>query len=476
MKKDRLVTSNNGINYIYSDFLKMFSFAPISQQFETRDIRLNHNHSKKVFFNDHNFFRSDQINFVSEYSVDNIKSNLANMRQLLIEVTDACNLKCKYCSYGDLYTNFDNRECKQQTFSNVKILVDHLVDLWNSSYNISHDKNIHIGFYGGEPLLNMGLIVETIEYLESIQGDNFHFNYNMTTNGVLLNKHLNFIVQHQFSLLISLDGNEFNSSYRLDKRGNASFSRVINNIRLIQSKYPNYFKNKVNFNAVLHNRNSVEDVFSYIKHEFDKVPRIAELKVNGLSDKGKDKLNQMYNSKFDSFNVASHEIKTQIEFQFEDSASIFFHTFIRNFCGNAIDSYVNLFDVEENTPYIPTGTCRPFERKLFLTVNGKILPCEKVGQNHVMATLNDGILDIDYERIIAYYHSLYKKVINKCKSCFMKKTCGQCIFLIEDQNKKFICPGYMQKNKCTEYFANYLFYAESHPYIYESLMNNVVID
>ena len=37
--------------------------------------------------------------------------------------------------------------------------------------------------------------------------------------------------------------------------------------------------------------------------------------------------------------------------------------------------------------YIPTGTCRPFERKLFLTVRGKILPCEKIGQEHAIGYL-----------------------------------------------------------------------------------------
>jgi predicted nucleic-acid-binding Zn-ribbon protein len=34
---------------------------------------------------------------------------LANLSQLVFEVTDACNLKCKYCGYGEFYNDYDSR-------------------------------------------------------------------------------------------------------------------------------------------------------------------------------------------------------------------------------------------------------------------------------------------------------------------------------------------------------------------------------
>ena len=80
---------------------------------------------------------------------------MACLRQLLIEVTDKCNLKCKYCGYGEFYSNYDRRETRNQTFDNVKVLIDYLANLWRSDYNISHNNTVTIGFYGGEPLLNM---------------------------------------------------------------------------------------------------------------------------------------------------------------------------------------------------------------------------------------------------------------------------------------------------------------------------------
>lgn len=454
--KKQVIKSNNEHFYVYSNSHKMFMF--------------NKNGLKD------DFFVEDEIAFKTDYSSETIKMNLANLRQLLIEVTDACNLQCKYCGYGELYANYDKREAKQQQFENVKLLIDRLSELWRSEYNTSYNKNITVGFYGGEPLMNMRLIKETIAYLESLQDINVSFSYNMTTNGVLLNKYMDFLVEKNFKLLFSLDGNEYNSGYRVDKHGRDSFDKVLSNIKLIQSTYPDFFDKNVNFNAVLHDRNSVEDVFSFIKQEFGKTPRVAELNTNGLSEKGKEELQHMFNSRYDSFDKASEAFKSKEDTQLEDSAATFFHTFVRDFCGNYYNSYVDLFDSEDSTTYIPTGTCRPFERKIFLTVNGKILPCEKMGQNHVLGFLKDGILDLDYEKVGKYYHDMYEKVIKNCKTCFLQKTCGQCMFLLEEKDGKLICPGYMGKNKSTDYFAHYLSYAEEHPDLYESVMSTIAID
>jgi uncharacterized protein len=32
---------------------------------------------------------------------------LLHLKQLVFEVTDACNLRCKYCAYSDFYEGYD---------------------------------------------------------------------------------------------------------------------------------------------------------------------------------------------------------------------------------------------------------------------------------------------------------------------------------------------------------------------------------
>ncbi|GHT49143.1 hypothetical protein AGMMS49982_01940 [Bacteroidia bacterium] len=46
-------------------------------------------------------------NYLTE---ENIIYQLANLRQITFEVTDACNLKCTYCGYGEFYNDHDKRE------------------------------------------------------------------------------------------------------------------------------------------------------------------------------------------------------------------------------------------------------------------------------------------------------------------------------------------------------------------------------
>ena len=70
---------------------------------------------------------------------------------------------------------------------------------------------------------------------------------------------MDYLVEKNFSILISLDGNEVQSAYRVDKHGNSSFSRVVRNVKKLQETYPDYFEKKVNFNSVLHNLNSVAE-------------------------------------------------------------------------------------------------------------------------------------------------------------------------------------------------------------------------
>ena len=40
---------------------------------------------------------------------EDVISNLLNLSHLIFEVTDACNLRCKYCGYADLYKGYDKR-------------------------------------------------------------------------------------------------------------------------------------------------------------------------------------------------------------------------------------------------------------------------------------------------------------------------------------------------------------------------------
>lgn len=64
---------------------------------------------------------------MTEYiSSEQIYDALANLPQLVFEVTDACNLKCKYCIYGEFYEDHDVRENSMLPIDKAIRLIDYL--------------------------------------------------------------------------------------------------------------------------------------------------------------------------------------------------------------------------------------------------------------------------------------------------------------------------------------------------------------
>jgi len=220
----------------------------------------------------------------------NIRYHLQNLHHLVFEVTDKCNLNCKYCGYSEFYRGYDSRTGKNLSFTRAKLIIDYLLDLWKGDYSDGTNHEFNIGFYGGEPLINVQFIKQVIDYVESseLEKTGRICSYSMTTNGMLLDQYMDFLVEKDFRLMISLDGDEYAQSYRIDHSGKKSFDCVFSNTKLLQEKYPEFFKSKVNFNSVLHNRNEVESIYQFIRTRFDKIPRIAQLSQVGICEEMKD--------------------------------------------------------------------------------------------------------------------------------------------------------------------------------------------
>lgn len=122
-----------------------------------------------------------------------------NLTQLILQVTQNCNLRCDYCIYsGGYYTRTHSN--KKMNFELAKSGIDYL---------IKHSRNsqkLFLGFYGGEPLLEFNLIKKCIEYIEQ-EGEGKKFDYVITTNATLINDEiLEFFVKNDFKVTISLDG------------------------------------------------------------------------------------------------------------------------------------------------------------------------------------------------------------------------------------------------------------------------------
>ena len=113
---------------------------------------------------------------------EDVRRCLSNSPQLTFEITDACNLRCEYCGYGKFYSDYDERKSTRLSPQRAKALLDYLGSLWRSELNVSHNQNVYISFYGGEPLMNVPFIKEIISYVEELDCPSRNFTFNMTAN------------------------------------------------------------------------------------------------------------------------------------------------------------------------------------------------------------------------------------------------------------------------------------------------------
>lgn len=404
-----------------------------------------------------------------------IKSALANTPQLTFEVTDACNLRCEYCAYGKLYSDYDVRSNKMLSVKTAERFIDYMTTLWNSSDNRSVNNNLYISFYGGEPLLNMPFIREIVDYTRQKRLKK-SCTYNMTTNAILLDCYMDFLVENNFSLLISLDGDKTGDSYRIKADGKESFEQVTANIDKLRLTYPDYFERKVSFNSVLHNHNSIDSIRTFIKGHYKKIPRISDINDTGIREDMRDEFMRMYRNSYE--NLLQNENYGEIEKEMFLSSPTY-HSATIFLMQNSEFKYENynelLYGKLEKQSFIPSGTCIPFSRKVFITVNGKVLPCERIGQQYSIGFIDENGVDIDFESIAKKYNEYYSKIESQCKACKNYKNCIQCIFNLNGINSdKWVCKGFMDYKQYEQYIQSQLSFFTRHPDAYSEIMNKVI--
>lgn len=409
----------------------------------------------------------DSYEFITE---DLLKQGIANSRQVVFETTERCNLKCKYCGYNDIYSTFEKRTKRELSFDKAKRFLDFMKEQWNSPLNVSYNKQIAISFYGGEPLMNFSLIEKVVDYVSKWKLDNNYIVFSMTTNGTLLDRYMDFLVNWNFTLFISIDGDKYHNSFRTYANGKESFEKVYNNITLIQQKYPDYFQKKVNFNSVFHKRSSYLEVSNFFQKAFGKSPLFLALNTFGVIEEKKDKFELLYKNPTETLDNESAyhpELKEQFS-----SLNIKLLSLLNCYHANLFPDYnALLYDVKNGI--IPTGTCLPFQHKIYVSTSGKILPCEKVGSDFVMGQITDQEVAIDYAGIARYYNDKYQRVItelcSKCKNVF----CKSCLFTMKEKEGKLQCGKFLSKNGFNRDLTSILSECEENPQIVTKLWDSL---
>lgn len=434
----------------------------------------NYSKRKYQYLKEHGFFNSlPNKYFFFTLSPEIVKDKILDTLQIIFEVTDSCNLNCKYCGYGEMYNNHDKRNTKDIDLQSAITLLDFFIKGWEEKGISSIKKNIYISFYGGEPLKNVTAIRKLISYIERHFPSNVSPEYSITTNGLLLKKHIDYLVDKKFNILISLDGNEYSNSYRSTVHGKDSFNSVYNTVKWLQTTYPSFFNSNIEFNAVLHNRNNSNELLDFFQKEFGKVPSIGTLNPNGVDPIKKDEFERMYKTLDEDFDSIENKQETEEAFFLRSAQTAIAKKFAARFLDNAFNDFTDLLQKRSSAyRYINNGSCIPFSRRILMTVNNKLFPCERIGHDSPLGYIQDNRIYIDSEAINKY-SILFNNVKHLCAQCYQYKNCPTCIYCELKNNVS--CPNFTNYSQMQKELAEYISIFELHRSFYKQITETVQI-
>lgn len=161
-----------------------------------------------------------ELLFTKEFLV--VPSNVnRNVKALCLNVAHDCNMRCRYCfaSQGSF-----GGDCLLMPLETGKAALEFLVK------NSGGRRNLEVDFFGGEPLMNFGVVKELVAYGRSLEKEyNKNFRFTLTTNGLLLNDEINaFLNENMDNVVLSLDGRkEVNDFMRPVPSGASSYDIII---------------------------------------------------------------------------------------------------------------------------------------------------------------------------------------------------------------------------------------------------------
>jgi uncharacterized protein len=293
----------------------------------------------------------------------------------------------------------------------------------------------------------------------------------MTTNGIFIRKYMDILYKNDFKLLISLDGNEKNNAYRMFKNGKPAYKNILENVKALQKKYPDYFSHHVEFNALLHNKNSVSDIYRFFKDYFGKKPYISSLNTSGIKESQKKEFWKTYANIEQSLHESEDYSLIEKDMLFKLPPVRDVKRFLYKYNEFCFINYNNLIYDDSSHEKIITGTCSPFSLRVFLTVNGKALPCERIGHEFSLGDVTPDGVELDFKKIEEKYNNYYRNLKTHCIKCHNAEYCGQCIFnieKIEDENPP--CNGFMTETDYKKFLSSYLNYCEEQPESFSKIL------
>lgn len=349
-----------------------------------------------------------------------------NVEMLILELTERCNLRCKYCIYQNTNKNYRTYGEKDMSFDTAKKAIDFLV---SHSFAVDRNTKLKLTFYGGEPLLKFDLMKKCVNYAKKCASDR-KWIFSMTSNLTLLTDEMcKWFAENKFSVTVSLDGDrETHDSQRVFPNGKGSFDIVMKNLKRLVLSYDNQDRTLISINSVI-------------------TPPYDEEKLNRMQD---------FFASFDWISEQTHHTWTYAQYGVSHSMEELQYMLIRNETANADeldpitqwhyektllnpkqslftgkDEMRSLLDIQERRIIDEpsrivslNACCVPGVRRIYATVDGKFKVCERIGYSPDIGNVDTGL---DYSIIKKYYIDEYiEKSMSDCQHCWAVNLCSVC--------------------------------------------------
>ena len=181
------------------------------------------------------------------------KKSAGIVKALCMHIAHTCNLNCSYCFASQGKYHGDRA---MMSFDVGKQAFDYLIA------NSGTRKNLEVDFFGGEPLMNFGVVKELVAYARSIEKDHGkNFRFTLTTNGVLIDDDvIDFANKEMSNVVLSLDGRkEVHDRFRVDYNGKGSWEKIVPKFqKLVEAREGKNYYMRGTFTH--HNPDFLEDI------------------------------------------------------------------------------------------------------------------------------------------------------------------------------------------------------------------------
>lgn len=364
----------------------------------------------------HSHESQDQVSYACD------QRDLTGVSQLILKITDFCNFNCLYCRYYSGNEIYGQEKKTALSYHVATKAIDSFFGILNAHNRVTRYSRKTIGFYGGEPLLEFGLLKKIVDYSrKSVIKDSLCFN--LTTNASLLNENIiRYLIDNDFRLLISLDGPaKEHDKCRLFRGGARTFDKVWSNVGKIRAISHKYFLRNVSFNAVYTDAHNLKDVKDFFDSPFFTGSHLRVSKASGLdkhflknyglpdSVDGLSEMKRQYDDlRKKHKKCSSRYLDSLFGYRFsllERREQINWH--------KAITQIISCSRIN----------CIPGSTRIYVTTDGNYHMCERINRHFPIGDIHRGL---DLDMINDIVNRFRSDILISCRYCRIMNLCDAC--------------------------------------------------